>query len=78
MVCLAQTVPLPCVKISTITQANQNELPLQPRHLGLPSGASKRIYESLVYLGQTVHLSCIDTNTVSKRNETRFHMTHIT
>ena len=46
-------------------QMDQNELPVDPCHLVLPSGASKMISEPMVRLKQTVHLSCIDTNTVS-------------
>jgi hypothetical protein len=52
--------------------------PLEPRHLGVPSGASKMISESMVCLAQTMHASCTDTNTVSKWTKTRFHMTHVT
>jgi hypothetical protein len=57
---------------------DQNELPFEPRHLGVPSGASKMIYESVVRLAKTVHLSCTETNTVSKQTEMRFYMTHVT
>jgi hypothetical protein len=55
-----------------------NRGPLDPRHLGVPSGASKMIYEPLVHLTQTEHLSSTDSNPVSKQIETRFHMTHLT
>ena len=51
---------------------DQNELPLEPRYLGVPSGASKTISKPMVPLTQIVHLSCTDTNTVSKRTEIRF------
>jgi hypothetical protein len=54
------------------------ELPLEPRHLGVPLVASKMISESMVRLAQIVHLSCTDTNTISKWTETRFHIPHIT
>jgi hypothetical protein len=37
-----------------------NELPLEPRQIGVPTGASKIIYEPMVCLAQTVYLSCID------------------
>jgi hypothetical protein len=57
---------------------DRNELPLEPRDLGVPSGATKMISESMVHLVQTVHLSCTDTNTGSKRTKTRFYMTDIT
>jgi hypothetical protein len=51
---------------------------LDPRHLRVPSGASKTDHEPMVRLTQTEHLSCTDTNTVSKQIETGFHMTHVT
>jgi len=57
---------------------DRNELPIEPRHLGVPSDASKTISEPMVRLAQTVHLSCTDTNTVSKEKEVRFRMTHVT
>jgi hypothetical protein len=57
---------------------NQNELALEPRHLGVPSGASKTILEPMVRSAQTVHLSCTYANSVSNRTKTRFHMTHVT
>jgi hypothetical protein len=55
-----------------------NELPFKARHLVVPSGASKMIFEAMVYLVQTVHLSCTETNTVSKRTETSFYLSLIT
>jgi hypothetical protein len=57
---------------------DRSELPLEPRHVGEPSNASKMIYEPMVHLTQTEHLSCTDANTISKWIETRFHMTHVT
>jgi hypothetical protein len=65
-------------KNDTISKTDQNEHPLEPRHLGVPSGAFKTISEAMVYLVQTVHLSCTDTDNVSKRTEMRFHMTNVT
>jgi hypothetical protein len=44
-----------------------NKLPLDPRRLGVPSGASKMIYVLMVHLAQVVHLSYTDTNIVSKQ-----------
>jgi hypothetical protein len=38
-------------------QMDQNELPLEPRDLGVPSDASKMIPEPMVCLAQTVHLT---------------------
>jgi hypothetical protein len=47
-------------------QMRWNELPLEPRHLGVPSGVSKTIFEPMVRSAQTMHLYCTDTNTISK------------
>jgi hypothetical protein len=58
-------------------QMDQNEHPLEPRHVGVPSGVFKMISEPTVHLAQTMHLSFTDTNTVSKRTEMSFHMTHV-
>jgi hypothetical protein len=57
---------------------DRNELPFEPRHLGVPSGASKTLSEAMVHLAQTVHLPCTETNTVSERTKRRFYMTHVT
>jgi hypothetical protein len=57
---------------------DQNELPLEPRHLGVPLGVAKMISEPMEWLAQIVHLSCTDTNTISKQTKMRFHMTHVT
>jgi hypothetical protein len=59
-------------------QTDQNELPLWPRHLGVPSGVSNMISEQTEHFSQTVHLSCTDPNSISNRTKTRFHMTHVT
>ena len=55
---------------------DRNEIPHDPCHLGVTSGASKMIFEATVRLAQTVHLSCTDTG--SQRTKMRFHMTHVT
>jgi hypothetical protein len=59
-------------------QMDRTELPLKPRHQGVPSSASKMISIPMVCSVQNVHLSCFDTNTISKRSKTRFHTTHVT
>ena len=64
--------------MTNVTKEIHRMHPLEPRHLGVPSGASKMISEPMVRLVQTVLLSCTDTNTVCKRTEMRFHMTHVT
>jgi hypothetical protein len=73
----SETMHLSCVKISTISKW-PNRAPLDPHHIGVPSGSSKTIYEPMVRLMQTEHLSCTDANTISKQIETKFHMTHVT
>jgi hypothetical protein len=62
----------------SLSRNGPNELPLEPRHLGAPSGASKIISKPLILLVQIMQLSCTNTNTVSKRSKMRFHITHIT
>ena len=62
----------PCTYLTlTLTPSpnGPNEIPLDPRHLGVPSGASKMIFEPMVRLAQTVHISYINTNTISKQTE---------
>jgi hypothetical protein len=54
-----------------------NRAPPDPRHLGVPSCASKMVYEPMVRLTQIEHLSWTDANNVSKQIRTRFHKTHI-
>jgi hypothetical protein len=54
------------------------EIPHDPSHLEVPSGASKTISGPMVCLAQTAYLSCIDTNIESKWNDVRFQMTHVT
>jgi hypothetical protein len=59
-------------------QKDRKEILHDPRHLGVPSGASKMIYRAMVRLVQTVDLSYTETNTISKWTETRFYMTYVT
>jgi hypothetical protein len=59
-------------------QTDWNEDPLEPCHLGVPSSASKMIYEPMVCLAQTVHQSYANTNIVSTWTETRFHLSLVT
>jgi hypothetical protein len=44
---------------------DQNEIPHDPRHLGVPPGAFKTIFEAMVHLAQTVHLSYLMISTIS-------------
>jgi hypothetical protein len=59
-------------------QTDRTELLVEPRHLGVPSSASKTISMPMVCSLETVHLSCTDTNTISKRTKMRFHTTYVT
>jgi hypothetical protein len=59
-------------------QTNRTELALEPRHLGVPSSASKMISMPMVRSVQIVLLCCTNTNTVYKWTKTRFHMAHVT
>jgi hypothetical protein len=71
----------PCTYLASrlaLSLNGPNRAPPDPCHLGVPSAASKTIYEPIVRLTQTEHISCSDANTVSKQIETRFHITHIT
>jgi hypothetical protein len=62
MVHSAQTEQLSCIKISTISK--RTVLPLEPRHLRVPSGASKMISKPMVHLVKTMHLFCTNTNSL--------------
>jgi hypothetical protein len=57
---------------------NENELPLEPRDLGVPSDTSKTIFEPIVCLVQTVHLSWIKISAISKRTEVSIYLNLIT
>jgi hypothetical protein len=59
-------------------QTDRIELPLEPRHLGVPSGASKMIYEPIVCLAQTMHLSYVKITTISKQTELSCHLSLVT
>jgi hypothetical protein len=59
-------------------QTDQNDIPHDPRHNEVTSGASKMISEPMVRLAQIVHLYGTDTNNISKQTEMRFHKTHVT
>jgi hypothetical protein len=48
---------------------DENEIPHDTCHLGVPSGASKTIFEPMVCSAQTLHLSCVKISTISKHTE---------
>jgi hypothetical protein len=53
---------------------DQNEIPLDPRHLGVQSGTSKMISNPMVFLAKTMHLSRIKISTISKWTKMSFHL----
>ena len=55
----------------------RSEIPHDPRHLGVPSGASKMIFEPMVRLTQTVHLSYIKISTIPKQTELSLETRHL-
>jgi hypothetical protein len=57
---------------------HQNEIPYDPRHLGVQSGASKMIYEAVVRSAETVHLSCVKISTIFERTESSLHLSLVT
>jgi hypothetical protein len=59
-------------------RADQSELPLDPRHLGVPLVAPKMISEPIACLAQMGYLSCIEISTISKETKTSFILSHIT
>jgi hypothetical protein len=59
-------------------QMDQNEIPHDPRHLGVSSGASKIISEAIVCSALTVHLSCLKISTIFEWTELSFHLSLIT
>jgi hypothetical protein len=70
----------PCTYLASglaLSPNGPNRAPPDPHHLGVPSAASKTIYEPIVRLTQIEHLSCTDANTVSKQIRTRFYKTHV-
>jgi hypothetical protein len=67
----------PCTYLAltlTCIQIDRNEIPHDPRHLGVPSGASKTISEHMLRSVQTMHLSCVKVSTISKWIESNFHL----
>jgi hypothetical protein len=51
---------------------NRNELSLDPRHLWVPPGLPKMIFEPTACSAQTMHIPYITINTISKLTEMRF------
>jgi hypothetical protein len=57
---------------------DQNKIPHDPRHLGVPSDVSKTISEPMVRSAQTMHLSCFKISTISKQTESSFQLSLVT
>jgi hypothetical protein len=57
----------------------RNETQHDPRHLGVPSGESKMIFEPTVRSMQTVHQSCVKISTISEKdwNELQLEPHHL-
>ena len=64
--------------IPTLCPNRRNEIPHDPRHLGVPLRASKTISLPMVRSVQTVHLSYIKICTISKQTEMSFNLSLIT
>ena len=70
--------PFTYLALIPIPSANgPNDIPHDPRHLGVPSGASKMISEPMVCWAQTMHLSCVKISTISKRAELPLEPHHL-
>jgi hypothetical protein len=67
----------PSTYVAPTLKTYRNEIPHDPRDLGVPSGASNTISEPMVCSTQTMHQSCTDTKTFSKWTKTRFHTAHV-
>ena len=57
-------------------QTHRIEIPLDPRHLGVPSGASRMISEPMVRSTQTVHLTYVKVSTISKWTANELPLEH--
>ena len=54
MVQLAQTMHLSRTDTNTLSKQTKNEIPHDPCHLGVPTGASKMIFEPMVRSVQAI------------------------
>jgi hypothetical protein len=55
----------------------RREIPHDPRHLGVPLGASKMIFEPMVHSTQTLHLSSVKIRTISKQTKLLLEPCHL-
>jgi hypothetical protein len=63
---------------SDCLQMDRNEIPQDPCHIVVSSGASKMISKPMVRLAQTVHLSCVKISTIFKRTKSSIHLRLVT
>ena len=71
----------PCTYLAltqTPSPNRPNEIPHDPCHIGVPSGASNTISEPMVRSAQTVHRSCVKISTISKLTKTSFQLSFVT
>jgi hypothetical protein len=59
-------------------QSEQNKVSHDPRHLEVPSGASKTISEPLLHSLQTMHLFWVKISNISKWTEMSCHLNLVT
>jgi hypothetical protein len=59
-------------------QMDQHEIPQDPCHLVVPSGASKMMSKPALRSAHTMHLSCIKISTITKRTESSIHLSLVT
>jgi hypothetical protein len=81
MIRLVQIVHLSSTYIAlalTCLQTGRNEIPHEPRHLGVPSSAIKMFSEPMVRLTQTMHQYCIKISIIYERIETSLYFGLIT
>jgi hypothetical protein len=71
-------VPIYLAVTLTLSPTDQNEILHDPRHLVVPWGAPKMIYEPTGHSAQTMHLSWIKISTISKWIETSFRFSLVT
>jgi hypothetical protein len=59
-------------------QMDQNEILQDPRHLRVPSGASKMTSEAMVHSSQTVHRPCVRISYIFEWSRSSFHLRLLT
>jgi hypothetical protein len=61
----------------TLSPLEIREIPQDPRHHGVPLGASNAISETMIRLTKTEHLSCAKISTISKWTELSLEPRHL-